>query len=107
LVRREAAEGLETPGEGVGCREVGEVCSQLVVAVVVRALGVALELLPPGLVAFDIRQTREAMTLQAPAQCRPCQVRDRRLQGIEAVVQQKERAYAFGRRRLPPPLPRS
>jgi len=30
--------------------------------------GVALELLAPGLVAFDIRQARDAMTLKAPMQ---------------------------------------
>ena len=41
-----------------------------------EADGVALELLALGLVAFDIRKPRDAMTLQAPVQCRPCQVRD-------------------------------
>ncbi len=30
--------------------------------------GVALELLPPGLVSLDIRQARNAMTLKAPVQ---------------------------------------
>jgi hypothetical protein len=30
--------------------------------------GIPLELLAPGLVAFDIRQARDAMTLQAPVQ---------------------------------------
>jgi hypothetical protein len=49
--------------------------------------GVALKLLPPGLVTFDIWQPRDPMTLQAPVQRRPCQVRDRRLRGIEAVIQ--------------------
>ena len=33
-----------------------------------EADGVALELLPLGLVAFDIRQARDAMPLQAPMQ---------------------------------------
>jgi hypothetical protein len=53
--------------------------------------GVALELLPLGLVALDIRQPRDAMALQAAMQRRPGQVRDRRLQGIEAVIQRQQR----------------
>ena len=56
-----------------------------------EADGVALELLPSRLVVFDIRQARDAMTLQAPVQRRPCQVRDRRLQGIEAIVERQQR----------------
>jgi hypothetical protein len=38
FVGREAAEGLETPDKVVGCQEVGEVCSQMNVAVIVEAL---------------------------------------------------------------------
>jgi len=56
-----------------------------------EAYGVALELLPCGLVSIDIRKARNAMTLRAPVQCGPCQVRDRRLQGIEAVIQWQQR----------------
>jgi len=44
--------------------------------------GVALELLPLGLVTLDIRQPRDAMALKAAVQRRTGQVRDRRLQGI-------------------------
>ena len=46
-----------------------------------EADGVALELLPLRLVAFDIRQARDAVPLQASVQRGPRQVRDRRLQG--------------------------
>ena len=61
-----------------------------------EADGVALELLPLGLVALDIRQARDAVTLQAPMQRRPRQVRDRWLQGIEAVVQRQQRVASEG-----------
>ena len=37
-VSREAAECLKPTGEVVGCQDVGEVCSQLVVSLVVEAL---------------------------------------------------------------------
>ena len=53
--------------------------------------GVAPELLALGLVAFNIRQARDAMSLQTPVQCRPRQMRDRRLQGIKAIVQWQKR----------------
>ena len=52
---------------------------------------VALELLTPQLVPLDIRQARDAVPLQAPVQCRARQVRDRRLPGIETVVQRQLR----------------
>ena len=64
---------------------------------------VALELLPPGSVAFDIRQARDAFamalepaahhgsSLHAPLQRRPHEVRDRGLQGLKAVIQWQER----------------
>ena len=47
--------------------------------------GVALELLALGLVTLDIRLARDAVTLQAAMQRRPCQMRDRGLQSVEAV----------------------
>ena len=53
--------------------------------------GVALELLALWFVPFDIRQTRDAVSLQAPMQRRACQVRDGWLQGLEAVVQRQQR----------------
>jgi len=53
--------------------------------------GVALELLALGLVAFDIRLARDAVTLQAAMQRRPCQMRDRGLESIETIVQRQER----------------
>ena len=52
---------------------------------------VALELLPLRLVAFDIRQARDAMSLQAPMKGGPRQMRDRGLQSIEAVIQRQQR----------------
>jgi hypothetical protein len=61
-----------------------------------EADGVALELLPLGFVALDIRKPRDAVTLQAAMQRRPRQVRDRWLQGIEAVVQRQERVPSKG-----------
>ncbi len=61
-----------------------------------RADGVALELLALGLVAFDIRQARDAMTLQTPMQRRTRQVRDRGLESIEAVVQRQQRVPPEG-----------
>lgn len=55
-----------------------------------EADGVPLELLPPGLVTLHIRQTRDAVPLQAPMQCSPREVRNRGLQSIEAVVQRQQ-----------------
>lgn len=48
-----------------------------------------------GLIA-DFRQLRDAMTLQATMQRRPCEMRDRRLQGVKAIVQREERMPAEG-----------
>ena len=45
--------------------------------------GVALELRPLRPVALHIRQTRDAMPLQAPVQCGSCQVRALGLQGVK------------------------
>ena len=52
-----------------------------------EADGIALEALALRLVAFDVWQTGNAMPLQASMQCRPGEMRDRRLQRIEAVIQ--------------------
>ena len=52
---------------------------------------VTLELLAPRLVPLDIRQARDAVSLQAPVQRRPRQVRDRRLEGITAGLQRQQR----------------
>ena len=59
-----------------------------------KACGVAFELLPLGLVALDIWQTRDAMPLQTAMQRRPRQVGDRRLNGIETVVKRQQRVAA-------------
>jgi hypothetical protein len=56
-----------------------------------EADGIPLELLPLGFVAFDIRQARDAMPLKTAMQRRARQVRDRRLQCAEAVVQRQKR----------------
>jgi hypothetical protein len=52
---------------------------------------VSLELLPRRLVPLDIRQLADAMTLEATMQRGPCQMRDGRLQRIEAIIEWKER----------------
>ena len=52
---------------------------------------VALELRPRGLVAINVRQAGNPVSLEAPVQRRPCQMRDRGLQSIEAVVQRQQR----------------
>jgi hypothetical protein len=57
---------------------------------------VAFEGLPRGLVAGDLRQPADAMTLEASMQGRPGQVRDGRLQGIEAIVERQQRVLAEG-----------
>ncbi len=44
----------------------------------------------------DIRKTGNAVTLQAPMQRRPCQVRDRGLQGIETIIQRQQRMSSEG-----------
>jgi hypothetical protein len=56
----------------------------------------ALELLPLGLVAFDIWQARDAVPLQAPVQSRPYQVRDRGLESIETIIQRQQRVPSEG-----------
>ncbi len=56
-----------------------------------EADGVARELLPLGLVTLEIWQPRDAMSLQASMQRRTGQMRDRRLQGIKAVIERKQR----------------
>jgi hypothetical protein len=55
---------------------------------------IAVELLPPGLVAFHVGQPADAMAFQTTMKRRPGQVRDRGLQGVEAVVQRQERVLA-------------
>jgi len=61
-----------------------------------EADGVALELLPSGFVALDIRKTRDAVTLQAAMQRRSCQVRDRGLESIEVISQRQQRVPSEG-----------
>ncbi len=51
---------------------------------------VAPEPLAPGLVAVRLRQARDAMPPEAPVQREAGQVRNRGLQGIEAVVQRQQ-----------------
>ena len=48
--------------------------------------------------AFDLRQPRYSMALQAPMQRRARQMRDGRLQSIKAVVERQQRADSSGRR---------
>ena len=52
---------------------------------------VALELLAFGVLALDVGQAGDAVPLQTPVQRRTGQVRDRRLQCIEAVIQRQQR----------------
>jgi hypothetical protein len=52
---------------------------------------VGFELFLRGLVALNIRQATDPMALQAAVQRGPRQVRDRRLEGIEAIVEGQER----------------
>ena len=59
-----------------------------------EADGVAFELMPLWLVASHVRQSRDAVTLQAPMQRRTGQMWDRWLQGIEAVIQRQQRVPA-------------
>ena len=55
-----------------------------------------LELRSDRLVAIDLGQPTYAVALQAAVQRRPGQMWDRRLQGIEAVVQRKQRVAPEG-----------
>ena len=52
---------------------------------------VSLELLPRRLVPLDIWQLADAMTLEATMQRGACQMRDGRLQCIEAIIERQER----------------
>jgi hypothetical protein len=56
-----------------------------------EADGVAFELLSLRPVTLHVRQPRNAVSLQAPVQCRARQMRDAWLQGIEAVIQRQQR----------------
>lgn len=68
--------------------------------------GIVLEPLALGLVIFDNRQARNAMALEAPMQRGAGQVRERRMQGVEAIVQRQQR-MAPELRQSWPPQPRS
>jgi hypothetical protein len=57
---------------------------------------IALELFPPGLVSFHLGKTADAMPFQTPMKGRTGQLRDRGLQGVEAVVERKQRVLAEG-----------
>jgi hypothetical protein len=62
---------------------------------------------PPRLfVAFHLRQSADPVALQTRMERRAPQMRDGRLQGVEAVVK-RPAWYAFGKRRPLPLLPRS
>jgi hypothetical protein len=50
---------------------------------------VAIDLLPRRYVARDVGQARDIMALQAAVQRRAAEMRYRRLQGIQAVVQRQ------------------
>ena len=52
---------------------------------------IGLEFLLRWLVAGDIGQAADAVALQAPMQGRPRQVRDRRLQGVKAIIERQQR----------------
>ena len=51
---------------------------------------VALEPLLLGCVAVHVRQPRDAMSVQTSVQSRACQVRDRWLQRVQAVIQRQQ-----------------
>ena len=55
---------------------------------------IGVEFLPPGLVAFDVKQSAYAVTLQAPTKRRAGELRDRGLESIEAVVERQKRVLA-------------
>src|SRR5208283_4055617 len=57
---------------------------------------IGLELLLVGPVALHLWQPRNAMTLQAAVQRRAGQVRDCRLQGIEAIIEGEQRMVSEG-----------
>lgn len=53
-------------------------------------IGLTLEALARKLIALDVGQTGDAVPLQPAVQCWPCQMRDRRLQRIEAIVERQK-----------------
>src|SRR5215475_9717430 len=55
---------------------------------------VGLELALYAIAVPDVREPRDAVPLQAAVQGRACQVRDRRLKGIQAVVERQQRMLA-------------
>ena len=57
---------------------------------------VSLEARPLGFVAADLRQSADAVALQAAVQRRAGQVRDRGLQRVKAVVERQERVATKG-----------
>ena len=52
---------------------------------------VGLELALYALAVLDVRQPRDAVPLQAAMQGRARQVRDRRLKGIQAIIERQQR----------------
>src|SRR5688572_19602458 len=60
------------------------------------AEGIGREAFSLGLVAFDLRQPIDAVPLQAAMQAGAREMRDGRLQAVEAVVQRQERVPAEG-----------
>ena len=58
--------------------------------------GIAFEGLPGGLVAGDLGQAADAVPLQTAVKRRPGQVRQRRLERVEAVVQRQQGVLAEG-----------
>ena len=55
---------------------------------------ISVELLPFGLVAFQVRQATDAMTFQTPMKGRTGELRDRSLECVKAVVQRQQRVLA-------------
>lgn len=51
---------------------------------------IGVELLPLGLVAFEIRQSADAVTLQTPMKGIASELRNRGLECVEAVVQRQQ-----------------
>jgi hypothetical protein len=84
---RGAVDGYEQVELAFGGPDLGQVDME-------EADRIGVELLPPGLVAFDLRQTADAVTLQTPMKGRASELWDRSLQRIEAVVQRQQRVLA-------------
>ena len=57
-------------------------------------MGLVLEFLPGRFVAFHLGQAGNAVALQTAVQGRACQVRDGRLERIEAVIQGQQAVLA-------------